>query len=138
MILSQTEAWKKGILTPDNQKQATTPNESGGTTKGGTIMSVISITRENFQKEVIESNQSVLLDFWASWCGPCRMVSPVIDEIAGEMPEVKVGKINVDEQGELASAFHVMSIPTIVVMKNGKITAQAVGARPKSQILDML
>lgn len=101
-------------------------------------MSVISITRENFQKEVIESNQSVLLDFWASWCGPCRMVSPVIDEIAGEMPEVKVGKINVDEQGELASAFHVMSIPTIVVMKNGKITAQAVGARPKSQILDML
>lgn len=101
-------------------------------------MSVISITRENFQKEVIESNQPVLLDFWAGWCGPCRMVSPVIDEIAGEKPEVKVGKINVDEQGELAAAFQVMSIPTIMVMKNGKITAQAVGARPKSQILNML
>ncbi|MEA4954566.1 MAG: thioredoxin [Pseudoflavonifractor sp.] len=101
-------------------------------------MSVISITRENFQKEVIESNQPVLLDFWAGWCGPCRMVSPLIDEIAGEKPEVKVGKINVDEQGELAAAFQVMSIPTIMVMKNGKITAQAVGARPKSQILNML
>lgn len=101
-------------------------------------MSVISITRENFQKEVVESKQPVLLDFWASWCGPCRMVSPMIDEIAGEMPEVKVGKINVDEQRELAAAFHVMSIPTLVVMKNGEVTAQTVGARPKSQIVSML
>ena len=101
-------------------------------------MSVITVTHENFQKEVVESTQTVLLDFWASWCGPCRMVSPVIDEIAEEMPEVKVGKINVDEERGLASAFQVMSIPTIVVMKNGKITAQAVGARPKNQILTML
>ena len=101
-------------------------------------MSVITITRENFQKEVMESEKPVLLDFWASWCGPCRMVSPVIDEIAGERPEVKVGKINVDEERELASEFQVMSIPTIVVMKTGKITARAVGARPKNQILTML
>lgn len=101
-------------------------------------MSVVTVTRENFQKEVIESKKPVLLDFWASWCGPCRMVSPMIDEIAGERPEVKVGKINVDEQRELASAFQVMSIPTIVVMKDGKVTAQAVGARPKNQIMTML
>ena len=101
-------------------------------------MSVVTVTRENFQKEVLESRKPVLLDFWAGWCGPCRMVSPVMDEIAGERPEVKVGKINVDEQRELASAFQVMSIPALVVMKNGKVTAQTVGARPKSQILTML
>ena len=101
-------------------------------------MSVLSITKENFQKEVLESNKTVLLDFWASWCGPCRMVSPLIDEIAGETPEIKVGKINVDEQRELTSAFNVMSIPTLVVMKNGQVVNQAMGARPKAQIISML
>jgi len=101
-------------------------------------MSVLTITKENFQKEVLESNKTVLLDFWASWCGPCRMVSPLIDEIAGETPEIKVGKINVDEQRELTSAFNVMSIPTLVVMKNGQVVNQAMGARPKAQIISML
>jgi len=97
-------------------------------------MSVITITKENFNEEVINSEKPVLLDFWASWCGPCRMVSPIVDEIADERADVKVGKVNVDEQPELASKFGVMSIPTLVVMKNGKITSQTVGARPKNQI----
>lgn len=101
-------------------------------------MSIYTITKENFQQEVLESDKPVLLDFWASWCGPCRMVSPIVDEIAAETPGVKVGKINVDEEQELAAAFQVMSIPTLVVMKNGKITKQAMGARPKRQILAML
>mgnify|MGYP000866732443 CR=1 FL=1 len=101
-------------------------------------MSVLTITKDNFQKEVMESDKPVLLDFWAAWCGPCRMVSPIIDEIADEMPFIKVGKINVDEQLELAEAFDVMSIPTLVVMKNGKIVNRALGARPKQQIVSML
>lgn len=101
-------------------------------------MSVITITNDNFQKEVLESDKTVLLDFWASWCGPCRMVSPLVDEIAEERTDVKVGKVNVDEQSELAGRFGVMSIPTLVVMKNGKIVDQAVGARPKQQITAML
>lgn len=101
-------------------------------------MSVITITKDNFNAEVMESDKPVLLDFWASWCGPCRMVSPVVDEIAEEKSDIKVGKINVDEQRELAAAFNVMSIPTLVVMKNGKVTNTAMGARPKSQILSLL
>ena len=101
-------------------------------------MSVITIRRENFQDEVLRSEQPVLLDFWAPWCGPCRMVSPVVDEIADERTDIKVGKVNVDEQPELAAQFKVMSIPTLVVLKNGKITNQMVGARPKAQILAML
>ncbi len=101
-------------------------------------MSVITITKDNFQKEVVESAKPVLLDFWAGWCGPCRMVSPIIDEIAGEKPDIKVGKINVDEQRELAAAFNVMSIPTLVVMKEGKVVNQTMGARPKQQIVAML
>lgn len=101
-------------------------------------MSVLTITKDNFQKEVLESEKTVLLDFWASWCGPCRMVSPVIEELAEEKPGVKVGKVNVDEQQELAAKFGVMSIPTLVVMKNGKIVNQSVGARPKAQIAAML
>jgi len=101
-------------------------------------MSVIQITKDNFQNEVMESKVPVLLDFWASWCGPCRMVSPVVDEIATETPTIKVGKVNVDEQRELAAAFNIMSIPTLVVIKNGKITNQALGAKPKQQILSML
>lgn len=101
-------------------------------------MSVLTITKDNFQKEVMESDKPVLLDFWASWCGPCRMVSPLVDEIAQEKSDIKVGKVNVDEQQELASTFNVMSIPTLVVIKNGKIVNQAIGARPKQQILAMV
>ena len=101
-------------------------------------MSVININNNNFQDEVMHSEKLVLLDFWASWCGPCRMVSPIVDEIAAERSDIKVGKINVDEQPELAAQFGVMSIPTLVVIKNGKVVNQAVGARPKAQILAML
>lgn len=101
-------------------------------------MSATKITLDNFDSEVKGSDKPVLLDFWASWCGPCRMVSPIIDEIAAENPGIKVGKINVDEQNELASRFGVSSIPTLVVMKNGEIVNRAVGARPKAQILAMI
>ena len=101
-------------------------------------MSVIHINKNNFQNEVLDSEKPVLLDFWASWCGPCRMVSPIVDEIAAERGDIKVGKVNVDEQPELAAQFGVMSIPTLVVMKGGKVVNQMVGARPKSQILAML
>lgn len=101
-------------------------------------MSVITITKENFNKEVLESTKPVLLDFWATWCGPCRMVAPVVDEIAAETPSVKVGKINVDEQRELAEQYNVMSIPTLLVIRDGKVVNKAVGARPKNQILSLL
>lgn len=101
-------------------------------------MAVIQITKDNFQNEVVNSAKPVLLDFWATWCGPCQMVSPIVDEIAEERADIKVGKINVDEQPELAAAFHVMSIPTLIVMKNGQAVNQAVGARPKAQILALL
>ena len=101
-------------------------------------MSVIQINKNNFQNEVLNSEMPVLLDFWAPWCGPCRMVSPIVDEIAAQRSDIKVGKINVDEQPELAAQFGVMSIPTLVVIKNGKVVNQAVGARPKAQILAML
>ena len=101
-------------------------------------MSAISVNKNNDGQEVLNSDKPVLLDFWASWCGPCRMVSPIVDEIAAERSDIKVCKINVDEQPELAARFGVMSIPTLVVMKNGKVINQAVGARPKAQILAML
>jgi thioredoxin 1 len=100
-------------------------------------MSVLSINKDNFE-EIKNSDKPVLLDFYADWCGPCRMVSPIVDEIAQENPQYLVGKINVDDQPELAQAFGVMSIPTLVVMKDGKIVNQSAGARPKQQILDML
>ena len=101
-------------------------------------MTAININKNNFQSEVMNSDKPVLLDFWAPWCAPCRMVVPVIEEIAGERPDIKVGKINVDEQPELASKFSIMSIPTLVVMKNGTIVQQVSGARPKNAILEML
>ena len=101
-------------------------------------MSAIIINKNNFQNEIMDSEKTVLLDFWAPWCAPCRMVVPIIEEIAGERPDIKVGKINVDEQPELASKFGIMSIPTLVVMKNGKIVQQVSGARPKDAILGML
>ena len=101
-------------------------------------MTAININKNNFQNEVMNSDKTVLLDFWAPWCAPCRMVVPIIEEIAGERPDIKVGKINVDEQPELASEFSIMSIPTLVGMKNGKIVQQVSGARPKNAILEML
>ena len=101
-------------------------------------MSAINVNKNNFDQEILNSDKPVLLDFWASWCGPCRMVCPIVDEIAAERSDIKVGKINVDEQPELAAQFGVMSIPTLVVMKSGRIVNQAVGARPKAQILAML
>ena len=101
-------------------------------------MAAIDINKHNFQNEVMDSEKKVLLDFWAPWCGPCRMVVPMVEEIAKERPDIKVGKVNVDEQPELAMEFGVMSIPTLVVMKDGKILRQSVGARPKNQILEML
>lgn len=102
-------------------------------------MAAIQITKNNFEEEVMNSSQPVLLDFWASWCGPCRMVAPAVEEISEEVKgRAKVGKINIDEESELASSFRVLSIPTLMVIKNGKIAATAVGARPKKDILKML
>ena len=101
-------------------------------------MSAININKNNFENEVLNSDKTVLLDFWASWCAPCRMVVPIVEEIAGERVDIKVGKINVDEEPELANKFSIMSIPTLVVMKNGKIVQQVSGARPKNAILEML
>ena len=101
-------------------------------------MSAIDININNFRDEVMNSDKPVLLDFWAPWCGPCRMVVPIVEEIAAERSDIKVGKVNVDEQLELANRFGVMSIPMLVVMKNGKIANQAVGARSKRDILAMI
>jgi len=101
-------------------------------------MSALNIHKDNFHSEVMESEKPVLLDFWAPWCGPCRMVVPLVEEIAAERSDIKVGKINVDEQPELAARFGVMTIPTLMVMKNGEMVSQSVGARPKNAILAML
>ena len=101
-------------------------------------MAVVTITKDNFAQEVLQSTKPVLLDFWASWCGPCRMLSPIVDEVADERTDIKVGKVNVDEQPDLAAQFGVMSIPTLLVFRDGKLTRQAVGARPKASVLDLL
>ncbi|MCR5736310.1 MAG: thioredoxin [Eubacterium sp.] len=102
-------------------------------------MAELKITRENFENEVMKSDIPVLIDFWAPWCGPCRMMGPIIEQMADEYEgKVKVGKVNVDEEGELSQAFGVMSIPTIVLVKDGKIVKQAVGARPKAEVEAML
>lgn len=101
-------------------------------------MAALNITKQNFEQEVLHSDKKVLIDFWAAWCGPCRRVSPVIEEIAEERPDIKVCKVNVDEQQELAAQFQIMSIPALVVMEHGQIVNQSVGARPKAQILSLL
>ena len=101
-------------------------------------MSVLHVTKQNFSEEVMNSDKPVLLDFWAPWCGPCRMVGPILDEIVAERSDIKVCKVNVDEEVELAATFRVASIPTLLVIKNGKVVNQSIGARPKQQILALL
>jgi len=101
-------------------------------------MSTLTVTRENIQSEVIDSTQTVLLDFWAPWCGPCRMLSPTMDQIAAERPDIKVMKVNIDREPELAQSFGIMSIPTLVVVKGGREAKRAVGVLPKAEILAMI
>ena len=101
-------------------------------------MSVLHVTKNTFQEEVLNSDKPVLLDFWASWCGPCRMIAPTLDEIAEEREDIKVCKVNVDEEPELASQYQIVSIPTLLVIKDGKIVNQSLGAKPKAQILALL
>lgn len=102
------------------------------------VMSVLAVNKSNFQKEVLESDRTVLLDFWASWCGPCKSIAPIIDEIAAENSKIKVCKVNIDEEQELAEQFNIMSIPTLLLVKDGNVVNQSVGLKTKNQILEML
>ena len=120
------------------EQQTSGYNEDTKENKEDLNMSAVNISANNFHHEVMNSDKPVLLDFWAPWCGPCRMVVPIVEEIARERSDIKVGKVNVDEQPELANQFGVMSIPMLVVMKNGKIMSQAIGARSKRDILAMI
>ena len=101
-------------------------------------MAVVHVTGDTFEQEVLKAEGKVLVDFWAGWCGPCSMLSPVIDEIAEDRTDIKVGKVNVDEEPELSSAFQVMSIPTVIVLKNGNVTGKSIGVRPREDIEAML
>lgn len=101
-------------------------------------MGITHVTSDNFKQEVLEAKEAVLLDFWAPWCGPCRMLSPIIDELASELPGAKVCKVNIDEQPELAQSFRVMSIPALVAMKDGKVFDSSIGIRPKNAIVEMM
>ena len=101
-------------------------------------MAVVTITSGNFEEEVLKSEKEVLVDFWASWCGPCRMLSPLVDEVAEERTDIKVGKINVDDEPALAQKFGVMSIPTLLVFRNGEVVNESIGAIPKQMILQLL
>lgn len=101
-------------------------------------MSVVKVTKSNFNEEVMESEKTVLVDFWAAWCGPCKRISPIVDEIAEKHPEIKVGKVNVDEEGELAAAYKIMSIPTLLVFKGGEVVNKMMGLHSEQEILDLL
>ncbi len=101
-------------------------------------MALVHITKDNFNKEVMETEKVVLLDFWATWCGPCQMIAPILNEVAEECPDITVGKINVDEEQELAMSFGITSIPTLIVIKNGKAVDKAIGMRAKNQIIEMI
>lgn len=101
-------------------------------------MAVVNITKDNFEEEVLQSEKIVLVDFWANWCGPCKMLSPIVDQVAEEHPEIKVGKVNIDEEAALAIDYKVMSIPTLLVFKNGQVANQSVGAISKTEILELL
>ena len=129
--------WYGDVITENNEFKTITKLQKEKD-KEDCKMTAININKNNFENEVLNSDKTVLLDFWASWCAPCRMVVPIVEEIADERRDIKVGKINVDEETELANKFSIMSIPTLVVMKNGKIVQQVSGARPKNAILEML
>lgn len=101
-------------------------------------MAVVNITKDNFDEEILQSDQTVLVDFWAGWCGPCKMLGPIVDQIAEEHPEIKVGKVNIDEQTDLALQYKVMNIPTLLIFKNGEVANQSVGVISKTEILELL
>lgn len=122
---------------PEKLKQSKS-NVAQAAKKGRSAMAIVTVTKENFEKEVLQAEKPVMVDFWATWCGPCRMLSPIVDQLAEERADAVFGKVNVDEQQELAAQFGIMSIPTVVVFKNGKVVRQTVGAQPKAALEKML